>query len=305
MKLFIIKSIILFLISATIFSAISSTYKESYDIDNDYMAAIIDKHERLGNISTRRIILVGGSNLAFGINSESIQKKLEISVVNLGLHAGLGLDFMLNEASSIVKKNDIIILSIEYPLFDISSYADRELVNHTIAIYPEAASYIKSTFNEFLKKEYKNFKRVFHKKEKIKIDSLYNRKSFNQFGDIIAHLKRRNSISFSGESKMSPIRLNSKVLISFYNKCCEVGAIVCISFPPYPESEYEKNKYVIKNLENQISTKLSFLPRLDSPERLVLNDSCFYNTVYHLNAIGRERRSEILIKELQGFLPQN
>ncbi|HPG73671.1 MAG TPA: hypothetical protein PLM49_05215, partial [Bacteroidales bacterium] len=61
------------------------------------MAAIIDKHKRIDSIKSPKIIFAGGSNLPFGIDSKMIQDSLHTPVVNLGLHAGLGLDFMLNE----------------------------------------------------------------------------------------------------------------------------------------------------------------------------------------------------------------
>lgn len=64
---------------------------------NDYMEAIIDKHRRVREIKRPKIILCGGLNLAFGINSQEIQNEFAVPVVNLGLHAGLGLQFTLNE----------------------------------------------------------------------------------------------------------------------------------------------------------------------------------------------------------------
>src|SRR5258708_4132609 len=65
---------------------------------NDYLGASAEKEKRENSISRPKIILVGGSNLAFGINSEIIEKEFKMPVVNMGLHAGLGLEFTLNEA---------------------------------------------------------------------------------------------------------------------------------------------------------------------------------------------------------------
>lgn len=38
--------------------------------------------------SSPKVILVGGSNVAFGLDSEIIQHQLEVPVVNMGLHVG-------------------------------------------------------------------------------------------------------------------------------------------------------------------------------------------------------------------------
>ena len=61
------------------------------------MAAIIDKHAHADSIKAGKIILAGGSNLAFGIDSKQLEETLGMPVVNLGLHAGLGLHFILEE----------------------------------------------------------------------------------------------------------------------------------------------------------------------------------------------------------------
>ena len=67
------------------------------DVDYNYFAAIADKHKYAQSIIEPKIILAGGSSLAFGIASDSVEKKLNHSVVNLGLYVGFGLDFILKE----------------------------------------------------------------------------------------------------------------------------------------------------------------------------------------------------------------
>ena len=56
----------------------------------NYQASLIDKVERLTSIDEPKIILVGHSNLSFGIKSEMLEEALGMPVVNLGLHGGLG-----------------------------------------------------------------------------------------------------------------------------------------------------------------------------------------------------------------------
>ena len=57
---------------------------------NDFLAAIIDKHQRLESFSTPVTIFAGGSNLAYGLDSDMLTQELQSPVVNLALHAGLG-----------------------------------------------------------------------------------------------------------------------------------------------------------------------------------------------------------------------
>ena len=90
MKKFIIKSLLFFGIICLTIILINVLIGNTKDPSN-YMSAIIDKHERINKIKTPKIILAGGSNVAFGINSEEIEEAFSVPVVNMGLDAGLGL----------------------------------------------------------------------------------------------------------------------------------------------------------------------------------------------------------------------
>src|SRR5258708_4717199 len=99
----------------------------SIDIDKkscqtSFMAAMIDKHNRLNSIKGPRLIFVGGSSTAFGMNSEGIQKKMKMPVINMAIIAGLGLDFILNETAAEMREGDIVVLSPEYYLDVEGSY---------------------------------------------------------------------------------------------------------------------------------------------------------------------------------------
>jgi hypothetical protein len=69
------------------------TYRSNQD---GYMAATIDKHARLDALrGERRLFVAGGSASAFGFDSGAIEAATGRKVVNVGLHAELGLPFIL------------------------------------------------------------------------------------------------------------------------------------------------------------------------------------------------------------------
>jgi hypothetical protein len=76
---------------------------------NSYNLAIIDKHKRLENTVTPRIVLAGGSNLAFGIDSALVQNTLDIPVINAGVTVGFGLGRILDDLVHFLNSGDILI----------------------------------------------------------------------------------------------------------------------------------------------------------------------------------------------------
>ena len=84
---------------------------------NTFLAGLEIKHKRALNLKSPKIILNGGSNLAFGINSAVIEKALCLPVCNLGIMAGLGMEYMIEQVKFYAKEGDIVILVPEYFLY--------------------------------------------------------------------------------------------------------------------------------------------------------------------------------------------
>ncbi len=82
-----------------------------------YLAASVDKHHLLVQQPSPRIVFVGGSNLAFGLDSLAIERSLGYHPINMGLHLALGLDFMLAEIEAFLKPDDVVLISLEYEHF--------------------------------------------------------------------------------------------------------------------------------------------------------------------------------------------
>ena len=59
---------------------------------------------RAERIDGRRVIFVGGSNVLFGLNAPSLEKRIGVPVVPYGTHAGLGMDLISARAAEIVER---------------------------------------------------------------------------------------------------------------------------------------------------------------------------------------------------------
>lgn len=304
MQKFFIKSIIFLLLISSVVYYFSVNFKRKYDLSTDYLATLIDKEARLNSLDSNRLIFVGGSNLAFGLNSELIETTLPVKVANLGLHAGLSLTFMINQVSYLMKKGDAVVLTPEYPLYLDSFDPDIDLIQFAREIYPLTERYYQFTPKQVLKAKYERFRKYFTP-DSYQIDSVFNRQFFNKYGDNTAHLKKKSLANLIDRKPINLIEIDHTISIlhNFAEKCKKDGVSVYISYPPYPKTEYfGKNKERVDALDLKLRKNLPNIVFLDKPTNYIFEDSLFYDTIYHLNKTGREVRTKMLIEKISKHL---
>lgn len=276
---------------------------QDYD-NNDYTAGIILKHKRLNSIKTKTIIFAGGSNLAFGINSAEIESELKTPVVNFGLHAGLGLSFILEELKQSVKNGDVIFLSPEYMLKSDGDYKLKKLTGsfypesnryYSINYFSEADIHIENTKTD-LKNLFSNKKKSNKNLEKKQNVFVYSRDVFNAYGDVIGHFEKEKPQTLKNKTVMKYRYWEGITLLNEFKDYAETKNIkVYFLYPNYPASEFKKNHEVIAKYSDDISKNLQ-MPILNTPSDFVYNDSLFFDTTYHLTKEGREKRTKELIR---------
>lgn len=72
-----------------------------------------------------RLVVLGGSSVAYGINSPMIKDSLHMNVINAGLTAGMGLKYILEEATPHLRKGDIVLICLEYAHFYGTMYGNE------------------------------------------------------------------------------------------------------------------------------------------------------------------------------------
>ena len=268
---------------------------------NVFVGATIEKEQRLAELASPRLVFVGGSNLAFGLDSKRIGDSLHLAVVNMGLHAGLGVAFGLNEAKDLLKKGDKVVLSVEYGL---TKKGDTKLYSQLIDINPNAARYLDNSFNDKLKLIDINWQRcvssLFFAAVLNPNENVYRRDAFSPEGDMIAHLTQPQPANQTDRGKINFRDYSEEIdaLNSFIEAATRKGAQVYYTFPTYMASEYALNKAVIAQYEEQFHHKLK-CPIINSPQTFVLPDADYFDTAYHLNKIGRDKRTRMMIDLLR------
>jgi hypothetical protein len=279
-------------------------------IKNTNLFALPDKNYLLENTLAPRIIFIGGSNISFGLNSEMIRDSLHLNPINMGIHAGIGLKFMLADYLNYMKENDIVILSPEYEQF-YGDIANGDIVLLSIII--DVMHKTKDCDNIQLLKllryvpEYAAAKLKlwnYFKKVDTTIIGIVDKKSFNCYGDAYIHWSLPKTVIVQPALLSGQINLEVfQVLKEFKLKLVRKNVKMFITFPGYQSSSYDLNILKIKELEERL--RKDGFDLLESSKRFRMDDSLLFNTAYHLTKEGANYRTSLLIEDLKKTNLQN
>ncbi len=282
-------------------------------IRNEYLLADIDKHEILANTPSPKIVFVGGSNLAFGISSGQIKKATGYNVVNMGIYIGLGLSYMLEEVKPYMNSGDIVVIVPEYEVYFPELIEDKDYLLRLLLYYPKGVKYLRDplTILEVSNNFFYGYSQVLRTSVNQAIspqenyEDIYLRSAFNKFGDVTSHLEtssyppRKEKLN----RKVWQIDWTAVKLMNQFNADVQKrGVKVYYLYPSVSELYVKISLDTIKAIDGRLRQKLNF-PILSTPERYIYPIEDFFDTVYHLNAQGREKRSQMVIKDLKSVLP--
>lgn len=296
----------LFLLSAALVFALHFFVIGNQNLGS-FQAALLDKTERLRSIDEPKLILIGNSNLAFGVDSEKIQEALGMPVVNMGLHGGLGNAFLENMVKLDISEGDIVVVChSDYD--DDGTIPDPALAWITVEMHPEFwklipakaipqmlkayPSYLYSSAVRFLTGSPKNVPET---------GTSYSRAGFNAFGDVC--VRGEDSFVFTEDSVAVPqvgeetaARLNA---LNHY--ILSRGATMVVAGYPIGSGEFTPAKAEFDAFEAQLREALD-CPVISRFADYFIPYSCFYDTVFHLNDEGVKLRTGQLIADLQDWM---
>ena len=92
-----------------------------------FMGELAEKVRLLEDTEEPRIIVLGGSAAAFGIDSTYIESELSgYRAVNFGMYAGLGTRAMMDLSGGSLRRGDIVIVMPEQQTQSLSGYFGAE-----------------------------------------------------------------------------------------------------------------------------------------------------------------------------------
>jgi len=288
--------------------------------DDNYLAAVLEKDRLIRNTGSPKVILVGGSNLAFGIDSRMLQDSLGLNVVNMGLYAKLGLRYMLAQVNPYVRSGDVLIVVPEYDQF-YGDFANGDNTLNTALLYAPGdriGDFVRSysVIDVVLRPRVENARRSFLRATAAAVgkeaqffppdtNPVYNRRSFNQYGDVVSHIGRAgmhpDSIYVGPLPAMKEFNDNTiDDLNDIAGEAARRGARSYFMYPSYIDRSYILNAAAIDSLSKRLSRSLR-MPVAGTPRTFVYPGTYFFDTRYHLNEEGRRRRTVQMIRLLRGL----
>jgi hypothetical protein len=281
----------------------------------DYMFALIDKFELLKTGKSPKIVFVGGSNLAFGMDSETISEYYDMPVINMGLHAGIGLRFFLESLKPYMKKNDIIVIIPEYGHFyDIYLGLGSTMAEVLFSVYPHGFRYLTCKQFLMLLSEFPRYSidnmydayikgHVFQKHE----HKIYTRSGFNCYGDMTKHWKEASYINYLYKDRKVSL-IDSKMLkdLEKYILLYQSQGIEVVILPPAIVNTMAQIMRVeIQQVTESLAKNNNRAYQYFHPEKYSLPDSLGYDTRYHFLKSGIDIRIQYFIEDFNHFLEDN
>ncbi len=277
---------------------------------DSYNRAYKDKLELLKEETMdNRLILVGGSNVAFGMDSKTLEDKLQsnFEVINMGLHAGIGLIDMLEDQKKYAKEGDIIVVIPEYIHFA-GGFGDEAFwdIASIRGVKPSDFRYLDHRFLTGCKYSLMKLNGAIgdavdkiRGKEKLKHDFEYNREGFNENGDFVGHWKvDLGSIEFKPKAMKEKVNNTMFRYLKKFNNEMESKGIKVLYVPPI----YNKDAAALdREFIDETVTKLHYvgIDFIAPPKDYFYNKELFFDTIYHLNKSGIDKRMIQLSKDIK------
>ncbi|MCQ2427700.1 MAG: leucine-rich repeat domain-containing protein [Clostridia bacterium] len=288
---FAFAALIPFLFAASALLFLPKAYGETF------LGELAEKYRRLTDTDEPKIILIGGSSVAFGFDSAYMEEKTGYKVVNFGLYATLGTKMMLDLSEANINRGDIVVIAPELDEQTLSLYFNSSSAWQGLEGNLSMLSHIGSDNYGSLLAALPDYlgKRAGYafSGEKLSPSGIYRRDSFNEYGDI-SYPREYNVMTFSYD-KSQTIRLEEDIvdpeylvyLNEYIDRASHAGAEVYFTFCPMNAMAMAEN-----TTDASIEAFYGFLNDnlrcrvISDPRDAIMDAGYFYDTNYHLNDAG-------------------
>jgi hypothetical protein len=289
--------------------------------DAIFSSSIIDLKEEIliKNKNQKKIVVLGGSNVAFGIDSIAIEKELGIKAVNFGCMAGIGPEILLSKIKEHITSGDIVFFCWEYGLYRFkrteSNFTYLNLIfgpcseqRNGFPILDQiklSLTYPTSRIRTSVAVAYNPYANPNIFRCSWDFDEYGNVRSIQE--QIVKENVLINSPLNSLMTKITITNDVKEILTKFVYSCRNKNIKILSTWPnTFNNPKYIENKVVEKNFITIKNFWLNLdVPMIGMPQDSMLTAEFFHDTYYHLNSKGVETRTKKLIENLKPQLINN
>lgn len=275
--------------------------------EKTFLGELDDKLERLTSATGEKLVVVGGSSVAFGLKSEILEKYTGRTVVNFGLYAALGTKLMLDLSRAGISEGDVVVIA-------------PELDAQTLSLYFNADATLRALDGELGMLRYVGVDNFFSAlgaswgiaAEKLRYiragespstEGVYSADSFNEYGDV-AYPREENIMPLYYDPNTA-ISLNPAIVsqefidyVNEYIEFCEArGARVLFSWCPMNSLAVVGGEEEALAFEEYMKGAINCTFISDIRD-YVLEPEYFYDTNFHTNDYGAIRRTVTLTEDV-------
>lgn len=272
------------------------------------------KVDLLSEAEGKRIIVIGGSGVAFGQRSDLLEGALDgYTVVNFGMYAGLGSTVMLDLAQDCIRAGDIVIFSPEQSEQTLSMYFSPESMWQAADGRFDLLAHLSGADLGAMAGQLPYFAadkfQYFRSGTAPAPEGIYRRDAFNEYGDISDPQRTQNIMAGGYDPDMMigfSTELPDHEFITCVNEfaaaCEEKGARFFYRFCPMnalavTETGWQQVDGYFEHLQTVLDCEF-----LGSPRDSILDARWFYDTNFHLNSAGAVVNTAAMAEELKTVL---
>ena len=301
-----------FLLPIILISVITFAMPAVYD--DTFVGELGDKYELLNATDEKKVVVIGGSSVAFGLDSKMMEEALGRKVVNFGLYANLGTKLMLDLSKSNINEGDIIVIAPEMNSQTLSLYFNAETAIQAMDGNWSMLPYVGTDDYEALigamwkfAGDKLNYTLTGTRPENA---GAYQKQWFNEYGDNTYDRPYNTMMSTSKtialDFRTNPndnINSDYEQFIDYVNEyiayCNWKGATVYFSFAPMNEAamtDYNTAENVYnfyKNLCSSLNCRV-----ISDVTKCIMDEGYFFDSEFHLNNAGVKVRTAQLIDDI-------
>lgn len=272
-----------------------------------YYAELGDMLNRLETTQGKKIVVIGGSNVAFGLDVPLLESEFpEYTVCSFGLYGSLGTKAMMELAEPQIHAGDIVILAPELTEQSMSLYFSGETFlkcvekqyQYITALDADDRDLVLGAFWTHLQNRWTYFRT----QSAPNPQDVYAKSSFDEACNMI-YLRTKNTMQ-GGYAKDSPVTISENLVNTdfvdyvnaFYQRISRKGAVLWYDFSPVNQEAVTTDSD-INGFFHALNQSLQCLI-IGSPQAYLLDSGWFYDTNFHLNTAGAQLRTRMLAQDI-------